>query len=402
MKKIDTTTLQLWNTDSSINTTSWLLSAFLGISGKDTELINEVSKELRWDKQYNLSNDNIFVFSQQKKRLDSLQGKIDFAITTLPLLNFALLSKVEPEFKLFVEKVSEKYKTMNILIKTNTIKYKKVKDYLNKNNQEYKEFDNHPFVSLDIINYLEEKKMVEINPDLKKLKNIIENLVKTNKIDINNLLIDKTNNKKQLDTVNFSFYAPPSGGKSTTARIFAALLKLNNQSTELVDEVPKEMVWNEEYDRLSDQMFIFSQQNRKLNNLQGKYKFTVNDSPLDIQHLYAKMNKMPKEFHSLIDYYHKQYHTVDIWLNRKHKYQQVGRVQTEEESNNIGKQIKDFMKTKTNKKLFEFETTPLVAFKMLKEFDGKYYKLSKDMNVLIKEIENQVYLKKENVNNLSI
>lgn len=395
MKKIETTTLQLWNTDNSINTTSWLLSAFLGISSKDTELINEVSKELRWDKQYNLSNDDIFVFSQQKKRLDSLQGKIDFAITTLPLLNFALNDKNDVEFKVFVEKVSKKYKTMNILIKTDTNRYKKVKDYLNKNKEEYKEFDNHPFVALDILNYLEEKQMIKINPDLKKLKNIIDDLVKNKKIDIKNLLLDKISPKNVNETVNFSFYAPPSGGKSTTARIFAALLKLNNQTTELVDEVPKEMVWNEEFDRLSDQMFIFSQQNRKLNNLQGKYKFTVNDSPLDIQHLYAKMNKMPEEFHTLIDYYHKQYHTVDIWLNRKHKYQQVGRVQNEEESNSIGKQIKDFMKTKSNKKLYEFETTPLVAFKMLKEFDGKYYKLTKDMNTLIKEIEKKVYPKNE-------
>ncbi len=389
MKKINTTTLQLWNTDKNVNTTSWLLSAFLGISGNDTELINDVPKDLRLDKQYSLSNDDLFVFSQQKKRLDSLQGKINFAITTLPLQSFSLNNKKDREFSNLVEKISKGYSSINLLIKSDNNRYKKIKTYLDKNKEEYKEFDNNPFVALDILLYLEEKSLVSVNPELKKLKKIIEELVKNKKINLENLSINKIE-KENYNTMNFSFYAPPSGGKSTTARIFASLLRLNNQETELVDEVPKEMVWNEQFDRLSDQMFIFSQQNRKMSNYQGKYKFTVTDSPLDIQHMYAKKNKMPKEFHNLIDFYHNQYKTVDIWLNRKHKYQQVGRVQNEEESNQIGKEIKDFMKeSHKNKKLYEFETTPLVAFKILKEFDGVFYKLSKDMEILVKEIESR-------------
>lgn len=390
MKKIRTTTIQLWNTDTNVNTTSWLLSAFLGISGNDTELINDVPKELRLDKQYNLSNDDLFVFSQQKKRLDSLQGKINFAITTLPLQSFSLNNKKDLEFSMLVDKIRKTYPSINLLIKADTNRYRKIKTYLDKNNEEYKEFENNPFVSLDILLYLEEKSLVSVNPELKKLKKIIDDLVKNKKINLDNLSINKLNEKENFNTMNFSFYAPPSGGKSTTARIFASLLRLNNQETELVDEVPKEMVWNEQFDRLSDQMFIFSQQNRKLSNFQGKYKFTVTDSPLDIQHLYVKKNKMPSDFHNLIDFYHNQYKTVDIWLNRKHKYQQVGRVQNEEESNQIGKEIKDFMKeSHKTKKLYEFETTPLVAFKILKEFDGVFYKLSKDMEVLVKEIEKQ-------------
>lgn len=390
MKKIKTTTIQLWNTDNNVTTTSWLLSAFLGISGNDTELINDVPKELRLDKQYNLSNDELFVFSQQKKRLDSLQGKINFAITTLPLQSFALNNKKDIEFNALVEKIRKTYPNINLLIKSDNLRYKKIKNYLDKNKQEYKEFDNSPFVSLDILLYLEEKSLVSVNPELKKLKKIIDDLVKSKKISLENLSINKLNEKEVFDTMNFSFYAPPSGGKSTTARIFASLLRLNNQKTELVDEVPKEMVWNEQFDRLSDQMFIFSQQNRKLSNFQGKFKFTVTDSPLDIQHLYAKKNKMPKDFHNLIDIYHSKYKTVDIWLNRKHQYQQVGRVQNEEESNQIGKEIKEFMKqTHKEKKLYEFETTPLVAFKILKEFDGVFYKLSKDMEILVKEVENR-------------
>lgn len=401
MKNLDTTTIQLWNTNYTVNTTSWLLSAFLGISGKDTELINEVPKELRWDKQYKISNDDIFVFSQQKRRLDSLQGKVDFAITTLPLLIFALNNKKDPDFSRFVRSTNKKYPSINILLKSDTQKYKNVKNYLEENNEEYEEFENHPFVSLDILIYLERKGLLKVNKDVKRLRNLIGKLKREGKIDINRLLINHRKRKNKTKTVNFSFYAPPSGGKSTTARIFAALLKLNNQKTELVDEVPKEMVWNEEFDRLSDQMFVFSQQNRKLENLQGLYDFTVNDSPLDIQHMFARLNKMPKEFHSLIDHYHNKYHTVDIFLNRKHKYQQVGRVQTEEESKNIGKEIKDFLDNK-EVPLHEFETTPLVAFQMIKHFDKKYYDISKDMEILINEIEKTILPKEKYENNIEI
>lgn len=378
-----TINIDLWNTHPNVTTISWLLSAFLGISEQDTELINEVPKELKWRKQDTLRKDPIFVFSQQKRRLDSLQGKVDFAITTVPLRLFSFDNSNE-DFQLFVKKESAKYKNINILIKNDNKRYLSIKEHFEKNNFKYVEFDNNPFVAIEIMEYLEKEKLVTIKKELLKIKKFFT----TERLD--GLLKQIRKRKNNNETINFNLYAGPGGGKSTTSRILARLLRISNIKTELIDEVPKQMVWHEDFDSLTDQMFVFSQQNRKVNLLQGKNDFTVSDSPLKLQHIYAKKNGMPQEFSSLIDYYDKQYKEIPILLKRKHKYQSIGRVHNEKESNQLSIEIEELLKEKT-KEYFTFTTHPFVAFEILKKFDGIYYDLPEQMKKictnLLKDVE---------------
>lgn len=371
-----TKTIELWNTTELSTTTSWLISAFLGISGKDTELINEVPRELIWNKQHNLSRDEVFVFSQQKRRLDSVQNKVDFAINTLPLNSFSINTE-DKYFSNFIFETSKKYNAQNIIIKSNNSMYIKIIKFLTDNDIEYKEFNDTPLVAFDILEYIAETNNIKMNEILITFIEKLKILAKHQEINFNNLHIFEDNNDIE-ETLNFCFYAPPGGGKSTTARIFGALLRLSGNKTELIDEVPKEMVWNEDFDRLQDQTFIFSQQNRKMDIVQKHVKFSVGDSPLKMQHIYAKKCNMPQELHNLIEYYDKTYNQEHIYLERLHKYQDVGRMQSENESKEIGLEIKKFLSdTKTN--FQEFSTEPLVAFKILDHFDGKYYKLNNNM-----------------------
>ena len=60
-----------------------------------------------------------------------------------------------------------------------------------------------------------------------------------------------------------NFFGGAGSGKSAQAAGLFWLMKSKNYSVELINEFPKQLVWEKHYEALSDQLYILANQNRK-------------------------------------------------------------------------------------------------------------------------------------------
>lgn len=118
-------------------------------------------------------------------------------------------------------------------------------------------------------------------------------------------------------------------GKSTTASYLFSELKARGFETELVIDVAKDLVWDEDWNKLSNQMLVFSMQLQKLDRLIGKVEYAITDSPLLLQVGYYKerMLPAPKHFKKLCLSYAHRYDNINIYLKNNKDISQIGRVE---------------------------------------------------------------------------
>lgn len=143
-----------------------------------------------------------------------------------------------------------------------------------------------------------------------------------------------------------NLFGSPGTGKSTTASGLFYLMKLAGCSVELVTEFAKDLVWAEHHKTLAEEtLLIFGEQNHRLNRLRGKVEFAITDSPLPTALFY-----MPKDFPAsfspfAMDIFN-SYNNINFFMTRTKKYNPIGRNQTEEESDQIAKDISLFLWSK--------------------------------------------------------
>lgn len=118
-------------------------------------------------------------------------------------------------------------------------------------------------------------------------------------------------------------------GKSTTASYLFAELKAKGYETELVIDVAKDMVWDEDWNRLNNQVLIFSTQLQKLDRLVGKVEYVITDSPLLMQIGYYKerQSPAPKHFKKLCLSYANRYNNINIYLKNNKEISSIGRAE---------------------------------------------------------------------------
>lgn len=136
----------------------------------------------------------------------------------------------------------------------------------------------------------------------------------------------------------------PGAGKSTTAAGLFHLMKLAKKSVELTTEWVKGAVWEERLSLLDDQLYITAKQNRQLYRIARDQKtdYIISDSPLFLGATYAPVDYLPSYKKMLLELYN-TYDNVVYYLNRVKPYYQMGRNQTEEESNQIGHKLLKYM-----------------------------------------------------------
>src|SRR5574344_1019681 len=93
---------------------------------------------------------------------------------------------------------------------------------------------------------------------------------------------------KQKKTVVINMFGAPGVGKSTTAAMAFALLKMKGVDCELSSEFAKDLVWECRYETFKDELYIFAKQSHKLFRLLGKVDAVVTDHPLLLTAFYAK------------------------------------------------------------------------------------------------------------------
>lgn len=146
-----------------------------------------------------------------------------------------------------------------------------------------------------------------------------------------------------------NLFSGPGTGKSTTAAGLFYKMKSKGYKVELVTEFAKDLVYQESFFRLKDQLMILARQNHKLWVLRDKVDYAIVDSPLLLSQHYFQNNgdyseKLFKNF--VLDTYNR-YDNLNIFLKRnikEHPYQQYGRSQTLEEAIEVDKSIKGILK----------------------------------------------------------
>jgi len=150
---------------------------------------------------------------------------------------------------------------------------------------------------------------------------------------------------KKKDTLIINLIGGPGSGKSTTAAGLFYKLKQMGIDCEMALEFAKDKVWEESLMTLNDQIYIFGKQYHKLWRLLNKVDVIITDSPLLVSLYYNKEES--KYFNDFVVEQYNKFNNVLYFINRPDEYQINGRIQTEEESKDIDKVLKNLI-TKYN------------------------------------------------------
>lgn len=138
-------------------------------------------------------------------------------------------------------------------------------------------------------------------------------------------------------TVIINLVGGPCSGKSTTAAgLFAKMKLCTKQKVEIVTEVIKDYVYDENVMAMKDQVLITAQQNHRLFRLNDKVDFVISDASLLNGIIYNDFYDDPDNISSeLALKLYNQYQNLVFLLPRKPEYDQYGRTQTLEEAKRI-------------------------------------------------------------------
>lgn len=143
-------------------------------------------------------------------------------------------------------------------------------------------------------------------------------------------------------TIAVNFFAGPGAGKTTCTWAVASELKKRGINTEYVSEYAKELVWDENWPALKDQVEITRIQTARMKRLEGKVDVIVTDSPIILGSIYGKNNspefteRMFKDFNSFINF--------NLFIRRGKDYQQAGRVENFQEAKQKDLEIEALLK----------------------------------------------------------
>jgi len=132
------------------------------------------------------------------------------------------------------------------------------------------------------------------------------------------------------NTLIINLLGGPGSAKSTMMASLFAELKWHGIDCEMVTEYAKDLVWEESFKSLDNQFHVSATQYKRLKRMEGKVDIVITDSPLILGIIYGK--KEPEDLSSLILKYHNTFSNLNIFLDRKKKYNPNGRVQNEQEA----------------------------------------------------------------------
>lgn len=145
-----------------------------------------------------------------------------------------------------------------------------------------------------------------------------------------------------MKTLFVNLYGGPCAGKSTIAAGVFAELKWNRISAEIITEYAKQLVWEESFPKMRNQLYILGKQHNKQFTLNGKVDVAVTDSPFILSLVYDEgrtthMSEMAiAEFNKLWN--------INIFVERAPEYDPTGRTQkTIEEAIVKDVEIKKFL-----------------------------------------------------------
>ena len=136
-------------------------------------------------------------------------------------------------------------------------------------------------------------------------------------------------------------YGTPGSGKSTLAAFVFSQLKIREVKCELVTEVAKDFVWDENAKALANQAYVFGSQFYKLTRIEGSVDVAVVDSPLLLSNLYNINDRLGSSFYKMVSEVSKSFDCLSYFLPviENKLYDDVGRIHNEETSKKLSDTI---------------------------------------------------------------
>ena len=148
-----------------------------------------------------------------------------------------------------------------------------------------------------------------------------------------------------MKTLVVNFFAGPGAGKTTMASYLFGKFKMDNVQCELVTEFAKELTWEQRRLALSNQLYVFGEQQYRIYRLNGKVDLIFTDCPILLSYYYQKHyhgeDELLKEI--VLREYNK-YDNLNVLINRKKPFVQAGRNEDEATSKKIDKEMKKMLK----------------------------------------------------------
>ncbi len=151
-----------------------------------------------------------------------------------------------------------------------------------------------------------------------------------------------------------NLWGPPSSGKSTQAAGLFYKLKMRSIECELITEKAKDLTWEENYNALKNQLYVSANQLYRQERVEDKVDVIVTDSPILLGLFYnqEKDYKIRNAYENMMLEIFNSKDNLNVWVRRKHKYNNNGRNQTEEQSNDLCDKMLKF---------FEYHNIPVLT-----------------------------------------
>lgn len=139
-----------------------------------------------------------------------------------------------------------------------------------------------------------------------------------------------------------NLFGGPGVGKSAIAFGLCSELKFRGYDIELAAEYAKDLTWEERYQTLRLQPYVFGKQYHRISRLLTKVEAVITDSPILLSCLYAS-ERFPEAFHGAVYAMFCQMDNLNFCLDRVVPYNPNGRNETEEEAREKDREIREFL-----------------------------------------------------------
>lgn len=143
------------------------------------------------------------------------------------------------------------------------------------------------------------------------------------------------------NTLVINLIGGPGSGKSTIAAGLFYKLKCKGYLCEYVSEYAKDKVWEESFKTLDDQVYVFGKQFHRLFRVKDKVDIIITDSPLPLSVIYDKGES--EHFYNLVIEQYNTFNNLMVFVEREVPYEDVGRMQNEDEAKVIDTNIKSML-----------------------------------------------------------
>ena len=144
-------------------------------------------------------------------------------------------------------------------------------------------------------------------------------------------------------TIVVNLVSGPGAGKSTLAAATFAKLKMLGVNCELVTEFAKDKTWERNDTALANQVYVFAKQYFRMDRCSGKVDVLITDSPLFISPMYNRDPDIDAPLRDLVAAINGKYDNLYFFVDRVKRYNPVGRSQTQDEADGIGRSLREML-----------------------------------------------------------